>query len=827
MAEQAAPSTRPPSPAAPRGRECASPTKVTRKALTCRKVLVPAKDNASRTQIAHHAFLAQYPAPHRSKMPSFRHRNRACEVCRAFDFSKYLHQPIEQPWKIWQLLSSSRPSHRLGSWRQVLSRSQSCPFCRLVIECIEATVASTRGDFPNETDQIELSNRASWKMCILIFHFNSTLSKVYSNRADLEREARAIRRRRGGEEVQRLIVSWSGCKALGQIQQVVEGRPDEPHGKAFAGRVVHPDKLDWGLLRWWLRHCERYHGKLCEAAATSAALELPRNMRVIDVIRRRVVPYREGWEYVALTYVWGEGLMRRAMPKMKKDMAGGIGSEKGVALPESLPQTITDAIEAVKRLGYQYLWVDSLCIIQDDDMDRHHQLLFMDSVYVNASLTIAAASGDNADYGLPGMRRPRKFQQLREEISDVTLALPLPRFDELNMGDTLAWNTRGWTFQEKVLSRRLLIFTDFQVYFRCSNGVWSEDTATETTGRPGQLFRWGDDKLPHDYSTRRPYSLVDFLHYGSLKLAKVDARGSFANYAAVVEEYTQRTLTNVGDSLPAIEGVLRVLDPAPDAYVAGVCRRYFLEAILWHPKIGAPCEPAPKTGAPTWSWAGWSLSEGCEWLKRDIRNTRRLQHRPMFYWTDGTGPKHIALRRPDSGRIPRTPPRMAEWLQDSGAVLGLGVREGHLKVGQRLDGDSRYHTWPEAAHVFSLCLPGGDEIVGEIVTTGKGLWVAEHCDFIEISNGVELRFASEFISGRFLPTTTTRVWVPSTVREDGSGTPGHHEMQTIVDLMSTWRVANVMMVIKIDGVSYRRGVGKVLRNAWDQMETHKRFVYIG
>ncbi|KAK0614426.1 heterokaryon incompatibility protein-domain-containing protein [Immersiella caudata] len=232
---------------------------------------------------------------------------------------------------------------------------------------------------------------------------------------------------------------------------------------------------------------------------------------------------------------------------------------------------------AVDRLGYRYLWVDSLCIVQDDDADMHSQLLRMDAIYINASLSIAAASGGHADYGLPGMSVPRKFEQQRERAQGLELAVPLPRFDELNVGDRLKWNTRAWTFQEKVLSRRLLIFTDQQIYFRCSNGVWSEDTATETTrlSKPDgrRFFRWGGDTLRHSYySTDNAYTLVDFLNFGSHRLSRVDGRASFANYAAVVEEYTQRTLTKEQDALPAIAGVLHLLDPDPSAYVAGLPR---------------------------------------------------------------------------------------------------------------------------------------------------------------------------------------------------------------------------------------------------------------
>ena len=850
------------------------------------------------------ATTAIMPIPTALSAEQPRSRKTLCKVCLDINLPKHIYQPIESPWKVWQVLSSSAPSYKLGPWYSVRRRAaKGCPFCQLVINCVGATVAAANSDhgsdtdsnsggnsgsssdsaygrhpqgryedahqetksgranrersgYPHSQDIIELSNRASWKMCILIFNFNSVVEKVYSNRADLEKEAKMLRLK-GEKEVQRLLISWEGCKAVGQIQGLV----DTPHTERerggdfgfgtkdgrFLGRVVDAYEPDWGLLRSWLGLCERSHGQLCEAEdAASAHERLPVNMRVIDVMGRRVVPYRRGWEYVALTYVWGEHLMGRAMPKMDKSRANA-----GAELPEWLPKTVADAMETVDRLGYRYLWVDSLCIIQDDDGDRHSQLLRMDAIYAHAAVSIAAASGDHADCGLPGISTPRRFRQHRASAKGLTFAVPLPRFDELNTSE-LAWNTRAWTFQEKVLSRRLLIFTDHQVYFRCSNGVWAEDTAAETT-RPARRngknsFRWGDDKLPHDFSTRQPYSLVDFLNFGSRKLATIDTRATFANYAAVVEEYTQRTLTYQADALPAIEGVLRVLDPTPEAYVAGLPRWYFPEAILWHPKLGSSCVEMPGTGAPTWSWARWALPDGCTWQTRDVGYTKRLQNRPMFYWTsdyvddeDFPEPRRIAFHEPETDRLPRTPERLSVVLEKSGAVLGLGVRLAQFVLGDSLrKGMSNAGMVGGVVGAFKLYSRLSDDtsergyrkgdVVGEVVTTAQA-WNDSHgFEFIELSHGRELRFASGHIAQGYQPTTTRNVWVeePTVYDAEGNGSkgPGHYEMQTTVDPISTWEVVNVMMVERVNGVAYRRGIGKVILAAWTGMDAHRTFLYL-
>jgi hypothetical protein len=119
------------------------------------------------------------------------------------------------------------------------------------------------------------------------------------------------------------------------------------------------------------------------------------SIRLIDVDREKIIAgSTDRTRYVALSYVWGEHKMGWEMPQSLK--AAVRTDEYGVEtieLPDILPYTIRDAIEVTRRLGYHYLWVDSLCIVQDDDHERHAQINMMDEIYSNASLTIAAASG--------------------------------------------------------------------------------------------------------------------------------------------------------------------------------------------------------------------------------------------------------------------------------------------------------------------------------------------------------------------------------------------------------------------------------------------------
>jgi hypothetical protein len=86
--------------------------------------------------------------------------------------------------------------------------------------------------------------------------------------------------------------------------------------------------------------------------------------------------------------------MKREMPRtLKAAVLTDKYGEEMIELPEILPRTIRDAIEVTRAIDYRYLWVDSLCIIQDDEQDRDFQIAMMDQIYSNADLTIAAGSG--------------------------------------------------------------------------------------------------------------------------------------------------------------------------------------------------------------------------------------------------------------------------------------------------------------------------------------------------------------------------------------------------------------------------------------------------
>lgn len=141
-----------------------------------------------------------------------------------------------------------------------------------------------------------------------------------------------------------------------------------------------------------------------------------------------------------------------------------------LSTPRGQPsRTIVDAMAAVKRRNHRYLWVDALCIIQDDSADKKLNLDIMDQIYRDADITIVAAAGHNAEYGLPEVSVPHAERQMTANIKGITVSNMLEAAPGA-IGFSRC-NTRGWTYQEPLLSPRLLTFTDSQVYYQLRPAV--------------------------------------------------------------------------------------------------------------------------------------------------------------------------------------------------------------------------------------------------------------------------------------------------------------------------------------------------------------------
>lgn len=174
--------------------------------------------------------------------------------------------------------------------------------------------------------------------------------------------------------------------------------------------------------------------------------------------------------YVALSYCWG------SQQTLFTTQANLVTFTRSISMRD-LPKTITDAIRITRDLGFKYIWVDSICIIQDSGEDKAAEISKMHEVYQNATITISADRASDCQDGFLGPASPEledypavsspkiSYQSLSGASGKVQLRSLAGYLPPVQPTDV-----RGWTFQEQILSPRILSFAD-QLRWRCPSGT--------------------------------------------------------------------------------------------------------------------------------------------------------------------------------------------------------------------------------------------------------------------------------------------------------------------------------------------------------------------
>jgi hypothetical protein len=267
-----------------------------------------------------------------------------------------------------------------------------------------------------------------------------------------------------------------------------------------------------------------------------------------------------------------------------------------------IPKVIQDAIELVRRLGERYLWLDRLCIVQDAK-GKHRELAQMDIIYSHALLTIAAVDAKDADSGLPGVqlatRLPvRAFEYVQDSLM-VSEPPPLHRVLKLCI-----YETRGWTFQERVFSRRILFVSEQQMYFQCQKSIRSES-------HPQEKAPWSVREQVNKIRLRGSWKL-DFLDSDVAQgnIPKHYWLAGLPIYQDLVETYSSRKFTFTSDAISAFAGFNAVFEECCGGPLLSAIPAVAVgAALLW---VGCEGIRRRKEGGITlfssWSWAGWDGS---------------------------------------------------------------------------------------------------------------------------------------------------------------------------------------------------------------------------
>lgn len=388
--------------------------------------------------------------------------NGLCSVCKRLDLPRLTGSQCDR--------DHDEGHFHLGSLHNILAK-QFCPGCRLIATLVSnLNLSDEKPETINVTLQLRffraLGREPGEKKSNLVMTTSGSLIEVF---IDHETPRPQFGRQPFGTSTGTIVRSTSGqagqCIDVGELA-------------LYRGRIISQD-MDTIRIKSWIQTCEAGHSK-CRAEPDRPKI-LRHNIRLIDVQDLRIVESSYAEKYAALSYVWGSD----TNPVLNSANLRELSSPHGLQ-GIFIPQTITDAICLVKQLEIRYLWVDSICIIQDDDFDKCRQLPMMDEIYQRAYLVMIAATGKDADAGLPGTTEPRTgFNQRTESIGGIyfnTASLALRRALENSK-----WATRGWTYQEGLLSRRALVITDSMTYWDCWESNGREDRVGD---EPKSLFEW-------------------------------------------------------------------------------------------------------------------------------------------------------------------------------------------------------------------------------------------------------------------------------------------------------------------------------------------------
>ncbi|KAK0510510.1 hypothetical protein JMJ35_006942 [Cladonia borealis] len=369
--------------------------------------------------------------------------------------------------------------------------------------------------------------------------------------------------------------------------------------RSFSSRLIE-SKVSIQLPQKWLSLCREVHGDSCENPSWIRPDEHPIDMRLIDVQKMCVVKAQPECRYICLSYVWGTSSLQpktQAMQKTIYDLELPFGLER-----IDLPRTISDAIRFTQDMGELYLWVDCLCIVQDDEREKKLQINQMDLVYARSLLTIAVVAGEDCNAGIPHLYREiRKPQQDFVQLSSDR-GLMTSEHDGWYKKDE-RWATRGWTYQELHLSRRVLMVFKEMLHWRCKCNYWNERECLE----PSQsVSKACINKLPMSLG-------ISFVR------SRFDTDSLNIHTAHFNED---REFKCDGDALDAFRGILKRMEQVSGTrFHWALPRRYFHGSLLWgnRPRKGRRANRPRKglcvlvsrngdiytTQLPSWSWIGW------------------------------------------------------------------------------------------------------------------------------------------------------------------------------------------------------------------------------
>jgi len=361
--------------------------------------------------------------------------------------------------------------------------------------------------------------------------------------------------------------------------------------------------------------------------------------------------------FAALSYCWGKG---RAHELNKSASTTDTSRSRNLNRMElsTLPRTIRDAVRVCRALSIPYLWVDSICIIQENTTDFEQEAPTMAKVYGNSVFTISAVYSPDCTSGFLHHIVRLDWKRLESEVGHNII---------LYRGDDIDWEfmlsryaplaKRGWTLQERALSSRVLHFGT-RTCWECRNlqvpELWSVQSTGDSIERQEEMESYARHMMPRLV----PHTIPDSVGRPWLN----------QYWSHIIMDFSRRDLSHPRDKLPALEGLARRLQSqmAGDIYLSGLWASYLVpEGLLWSRD---PYEPAylvhaqttesNEPRAPSWSWAAYDgeivtidtlwtqLITQRYWYREEVRLATKAPESRLTSYTGGRYRDSIEVKGP-------------------------------------------------------------------------------------------------------------------------------------------------------------------------------------
>ncbi|KAK0708524.1 heterokaryon incompatibility protein-domain-containing protein [Lasiosphaeris hirsuta] len=492
----------------------------------------------------------------------------------------------------------------------------------------------------------------------------------------------------------------------------------------------------------WLGDCLSHHDN---CSASTKEHFMPTRLLGLGLVAeegRALLLATSGLEpdrYACLSYCWGsdlEGVVTTVAANRATHQTSGIP----VA---ALPRTVQDAVLVCLKLGIRYLWVDALCIVQDDAEDWARESVRMCDIYGSSHITIAAHGAASCKDGFLGEQGYGRRSWQRAFPTRYGSAFPdaNPAKMLLRVGQeasvTSPLSTRGWTLQECILPRRIIHYTAQELVWECNSQHFCECGHIEGLRRGGPL-------VMEKTQVRQVEIARDGQRVARMRTPAVDS------WMQLVERYTDRRLTYVSDRLVAVAGLAQWIREQsgegmdPEMYLAGVFRPSLPRHLLWMVKAWktprlpnqpdvAPPRPVPPR-APSWSWA--SVDSHIEYTGEAFGDSEetyvRVHHDKSFCVPVPGGPAHalrgeLVLEGPtvpvklvtvESPRIAWGDQRNDSWMGRATYAWSVSGARNQIACDVARDpglavGDEGRECWSTEEHRCEACEAGAWPVGGE------------------------------------------------------------------------------------------------------------------